>query len=173
MDKKLILICLSTGILTTLITGGLARQGILLYFLTGTLLIPPVLFSFVLTTYYKTISRKHYVIFTCLCSIIYVFSAVMTFNLDSFANGLAFIFFSTLTLPLITLIFNSIIKKLTNLKKSVTIAIIGGFASGFIIFCLTHLFKTRFISMNQDINSSFIQLLIYPMWQTAFGMTVK
>ncbi|HRG00373.1 MAG TPA: hypothetical protein PKZ75_04615 [Bacteroidia bacterium] len=177
MDKKLIFTCLITGIITTVVSGLLFLSGVFLFSLLGTFFIPGLLFGLVVSTYFNDGESTHRFIFTIICSIIYLFSAFITFYLNAATNYIVLAFYSTLTLPLITLLFDSLIKKLENKKKSLTIALIGGFFSGIIIYALLHFIRLSNIINFQGENGAFAetitQLLIFPFWQTFFAFTIK
>jgi hypothetical protein len=93
--------------------------------------------------------------------------------LNAATNYIALVLLSTFTLPLITIIFDSTIKKSGEEKSSILIALIGGFLSGLIIYTLQYLIKIKLQGENAALALLLIQFLIFPFWQFAFALSVK
>lgn len=173
MDKKFIITCFTTGIITTILTSGLFISGVFLFSFFGALIIPSLLFGLVMTRYFSDITFKSKLIFTSISFIIYLFSAFTSFYLNAATNYIALVLLSTFTLPLITIIFDNTIKKSGEQKSSILIALIGGCLSGLIIYFLQYLIKIKLQGENAALALILVQFLIFPFWQFAFALSVK
>src|SRR3989338_1129623 len=125
MDKKLVLICLASGITTAIIVGGLIFVGGHLAFWVS-LFLPGFLFSIVLTIYYNDIPLRNKLIFILACTIIFWLSATTTFYLYEITNGITLLFFSSTSLLLTILAFDRQVRKLNKLSQSLTTFLTGG-----------------------------------------------
>lgn len=177
MDKKLTIICLTSGIATTVITSGLFFIGLFYISVLGTLLLPGLLFSIVLTKHFKNITSKNKLFFILTSVVIYFVSALTTFYLNGATQGITLILLSFISIILLTVSFDSFVKKLKNMKKSIVISFLGGLLSGLIIFTLSYFIKTsddiKMQGENGAVMIMLVQLLIFPLWQTAFGLSIK
>ncbi|MES2515921.1 MAG: hypothetical protein V4580_17335 [Bacteroidota bacterium] len=173
MDKKLILICITTGIGTTILSGGLFFCGIFLLMFLGALLIPGLLFGLVLSLYYKDISTRQKLAFIIICSITYLISALTTFYLSGATNDMAIVLISTFSLPLTALFFDRFIKKLKSKRNSLAIGIAGGFLVDLIMHVLLHFVNNNVQGESGAVILTLTHLLIFPLWHTVFALTTR
>ncbi len=173
MDKKLLITCLATGLVTTVLSVGLFYSGIFIFTLLGIILIPGFLFGLAVTNHYKEISSRQKTLFISISTLVYIVCALTTFYLSGSTSNISIVLFSTFSLPLITLLFNNFIKKLKNIQASLLIGALGGFLTGIIMFSILYFVDEKVQGESGSALLILSNLLIFPIWQTFFALTIK
>jgi len=167
--------CFISGLVTTVITCGFIFIGHFFVSLILTLLFPGLFFAYLITKYYKAISVKNKIFFTLICSSIYFVSALITAYLNGATHGVIIIVFSVVSLCLVVLSFNSMVKKLTNLERSLGHAVIGGLLSGILPAILENIITKSNYNFGESgmLWVHFNRMTIFALWQTSFALTIK